>query len=117
MVRYLVPRLATLTEHAQLLVQHSLELVGGHVGDTLVGLQALQLVEAPVQFLQGVYSQPNSGSLLWKVMLCMLMSFILISSFVWPDLHNDIQQLRFSTSLQILNQIARMARSEISLKI
>ena len=66
-VSYLVPWLAALTEHAQLLVQHSLELVGGHVGDTLVGLQALQLVQAPVQLLQGVHGQADIGSLLCNI--------------------------------------------------
>ena len=37
-VRYLVAGLAALTEHTQLLVQHPLELVCRHVGNTLVGL-------------------------------------------------------------------------------
>ena len=38
-----------------------------------------------------------------NTVLCTLMSFILISSFVWPDLHNDIQQLIFYTSLVFTN--------------
>ena len=64
MVSYLVAGLAALTEHTQLLVQHSLELVGGHVGHALVGLEALQLVQAPVQLLQCVHRQSDVGSLL-----------------------------------------------------
>ena len=35
-VRDLVARLAALTEHAQFLVQHPLELVSRHVGHTLI---------------------------------------------------------------------------------
>ena len=65
-VRYLVAGLAALAEHTQLLVQHSLELVGGHVGDALVCLETLQLVQAPVQLLQGVHGQLDIGPLLWR---------------------------------------------------
>ena len=66
-VRYLVSGLAALAEHTQLLVQHPLELVGCHVGDALVCLQTLQLVQAPVQLLQGVHGQADIGSLLCNI--------------------------------------------------
>ena len=62
----LVPGLAALTEHTQLLVQHPLELVRRHVGDTLMGLEALQLVQTPVQLLQGVHRQLDASSFFWK---------------------------------------------------
>ena len=65
-VRYLVSGLAALAEHTQLLVQHPLELVGCHVGDALVCLETLQLVQAPVQLLQGVHGQLDIGPLLWR---------------------------------------------------
>ena len=60
----LVARLAALTEHGQLLVQHPLELVGRHVRDTLVGLETLQLVQTPVQLLQRLHCQPHTGSII-----------------------------------------------------
>ena len=64
MVRYLVAGLAALAEHTQLLVQHPLELVGRHVGDTFVSLEALELVQTPVQLLQGVHGQLDARPLL-----------------------------------------------------
>ena len=39
-------------------------LCGGHVGDGAVGLDALELLEAPVQLLKGLQRQPS------MVLLC-----------------------------------------------
>ena len=59
MICYLVPRFAALKEHRELLVEHPLELVGRHVGHAPVCLHGLQLVQAPVQLLQGLNSQAD----------------------------------------------------------
>ena len=67
MVCNLIARLAALTEHRQLLVQHPLELVGRHVRDALVGLQRLQLVQTPVQLLKSLDRQADIGSFFYNI--------------------------------------------------
>ena len=75
----LIARLAALTEHGQLLVQHPLELVGRHVRDALVGLQRLQLVQTPVQLLQGLHCQADIGSFFYKTDSNDFLSLLLLS--------------------------------------
>ena len=69
MICNLVARFAAFGEDGQLFVEHALELVGRHVGDTPVGLHGLQLVQTPVQLLQCLHSQPYTGTLLCKTIL------------------------------------------------
>ena len=57
MVGDVLALLAALRQDGQLPVEHHLELVGRHVGNTFVCLQVLQLVQAPVHALQGLNSQ------------------------------------------------------------